>query len=124
MSTAAAVEGAVPAKGGKKKLIIIIAAVLCCWWAAAARFFVLKKKPRPKRRRRRRRRGQAEAAAPRPAKARPKHPPVFVPLDPFTVNLADNESERYAQVGITLEIDDAKSGEELKPTCRRSATTS
>ena len=41
-------------------------------------------------------------------------PPVFVPLDPFTVNLADKESERYAQVGITLEIEDAKFGDQLK----------
>ena len=39
---------------------------------------------------------------------------MFVPLDPFTVNLADKESERYAQVGVTLEIDDAKTGEDLK----------
>ena len=30
--------------------------------------------------------------------------PAFVPLDPFTVNLADREAERYAQVGITLEL--------------------
>ena len=40
-------------------------------------------------------------------------PPVFVELDPFTVNLADKESERYAQIGLTLEIDDAKTGEDL-----------
>jgi len=39
---------------------------------------------------------------------------VFVPLDPFTVNLADREAERYAQVGITLEIDDPKIGDQIK----------
>jgi flagellar FliL protein len=32
----------------------------------------------------------------------------------FTVNLADRESERYAQVGITLEIDDSKTSDHLK----------
>ncbi len=44
----------------------------------------------------------------------PKHPPTFVPLDPFTVNLADKESERYAQIAVTLEIEDAKTADELK----------
>jgi flagellar FliL protein len=43
-----------------------------------------------------------------------KNPPVFVPLDPFTVNLADRDAERYAQIGITLEIDNDKTGERIK----------
>lgn len=47
-------------------------------------------------------------------KAERKGPPVFVPLETFTVNLADREVERYAQIGITLEVDDAKIGEQLK----------
>lgn len=42
------------------------------------------------------------------------HTPVFVPLDPFTINLADRESERYAQVGITLEIEDSQTGDQIK----------
>lgn len=41
-------------------------------------------------------------------------PPAFLPLDPFVVNLADADSSRYAQIGITLELRDAKSAEELK----------
>ncbi len=44
----------------------------------------------------------------------PRTHPTFVPLDPFTVNLADREAERYAQVGITLELADAKAGDLLK----------
>ncbi len=40
--------------------------------------------------------------------------PIFVPLDPFTVNLADRNADRYAQVGITLEIDSAKTGDQIK----------
>jgi len=40
--------------------------------------------------------------------------PVFLPLDMFTVNLADREAERYAQVGITLEVADAKTSDLLK----------
>lgn len=42
------------------------------------------------------------------------NPPVFVPLDPFVVNLTDREQDRYAQIGIILEIDDAKFGDQLK----------
>jgi len=43
-----------------------------------------------------------------------KHPPSFVALDPFTVNLADQDAERYAQIGITLEIRDPKVSEDIK----------
>ena len=110
-------------KGGKKKLIIIIAAVLVLvLGGGGAAFMLMKKKPadgdedtadghaRPK--------SEARAALAEPAKQRPqydpKHPPVFLPLDPFTVNLADKESERYAQIGLTLEIADSKTGEDLK----------
>ena len=50
----------------------------------------------------------------KPVKVDLKHAPTFVPLDPFTVNLADREAERYAQVGITLELGDAKAGDLLK----------
>lgn len=37
-----------------------------------------------------------------------------MPLDPFTVNLADRDAERYAQIGITLEVDDPKLPDALK----------
>ena len=116
---AAKAEAAPPAKAGKKKLIIIIAAALVLvLGGGGAAVMLLKKKPaegdeemadghaRPK----------AEAHAEAKAKPRhdPKHPPVFLSLDPFTVNLADRESERFAQIGVTLEIDEAKTGEDLK----------
>jgi flagellar FliL protein len=39
---------------------------------------------------------------------------VFLPLDMFTVNLADREAERYAQVGVTLELSDSKTSDVLK----------
>ena len=56
----------------------------------------------------------AEAAEVKKAKPDLKNAPTFVPLDPFTVNLADREAERYAQVGITFELADAKAGDLLK----------
>ncbi len=40
--------------------------------------------------------------------------PVFLPLDPFTVNLADKNAERYAQIGVTLQVDTAEMAEKLK----------
>jgi flagellar protein FliL len=40
--------------------------------------------------------------------------PAFVPLDAFTVNLADRNAERYAQVSVTLELQDAKLAEQVK----------
>ncbi len=113
---AAAAEAAPPAGGKKKLIIIIVAVVLLLVIGGGAAFFLLKKKPAE---------GEeggddhakAEVAEPAP-RARPprdpKHPPVFVPLDPFTVNLADRDAERYAQVGVTLELDDAKTEAELK----------
>lgn len=33
--------------------------------------------------------------------------PVFATLEPFTVNLLDDRGERFAQVGLTLEVKDS-----------------
>jgi flagellar FliL protein len=38
------------------------------------------------------------------AKAKPPAPPVFLPLDPFTVNLQGQGGEQFLQVGITLQV--------------------
>jgi flagellar FliL protein len=113
-------EDAQPAGRGKKRLILIIAgAVLVlllaggggvAWW--------MLKKPAPTDE-------DAELAAAdaddpveeekaRKKKDDKKHPPVFLPLEMFTVNLGDREAERYAQVGVTLELSDAKTGDVLK----------
>ena len=48
------------------------------------------------------------------AKPDPAHPPTFLPLDIFVVNLADRDADRYAQIGLTLEVDDAKFAEQMK----------
>jgi flagellar FliL protein len=117
---AATADAAPAAKGGKKKLIIIIAAVLVLvLGGGGAAFFMMKKPPADGEEAGDDGGGHGKAKAEAPAakakpKHDPKHPPTFVPLDPFTVNLADRESERYAQVAVTLEIDDAKTADELK----------
>ncbi|MFO1330437.1 MAG: flagellar basal body-associated FliL family protein [Rubrivivax sp.] len=118
MSNAAvAAEAPPPAKGKKKLIIIIAAAVLLLGGGGTAALLLLKKKPVDE--------DGEEAAAhvekadPKAAKAAlskhdPKKPPVFAPLDPFTVNLADRETERYAQVAVTLELDDPKTADVIK----------
>jgi flagellar FliL protein len=49
-----------------------------------------------------------------PGQRDPDHPPVFLPLDPFVVNLADRDADRYAQIGLTFEVADAEFAERLK----------
>lgn len=115
MSTAAAVEGAAPAKSGKKKLVIVLVAALVLL-AAAGGGLVFWLKARAHAAAEAEEGDTAAVAAEGKAAVRrdPKAIPVFVPLDNFTVNLADREAERYAQIGISLEIADTKAGERIK----------
>ncbi len=104
-------SGAAPAKKGKKKLIVIalIVVVLLAVAGGAALFLLKKKAPVDGEE------AEAPAAhAPAHSTVDPKHPPTFLPLDPFVVNLADKEADRYAQIGITLEVDDAKFADQMK----------
>jgi flagellar FliL protein len=115
MSTAAAAADAAPPKGKKKLLIIIIAVVLLVVGGGGAAMVLLKKKAPAEDGAE----GAADAEHAAPAKKAaakhdPKAVPTFVPLEPFTVNLADRETERYAQVGITLEVADAHLGDTIK----------
>jgi flagellar FliL protein len=116
MSTAAAVEGAVPVKAGKKKLIIIVVAALVLLAAVGggAVFWLKARAHAAQQAEDADDEGGAAAHATAAPKRDPKAVPVFVPLDNFTVNLADREAERYAQIGISLELNDAKAGERIK----------
>lgn len=50
-----------------------------------------------------------------PAKtAEPAAAPTFLPIDMMVVNLADNGGERFAQIGITLELADVKTADLVK----------
>ena len=104
-----------PAKGKKKLIILIAIVLLVVLGGGGAAVFVMKKRA-----------ADAAAAAEEAgddatvaahgAAAKDGHrtPPTFVALDPFVVNLADKDAERYAQVGLTLEVDDPKFAEEMK----------
>lgn len=121
MSTAAVADAnataLAPAKKGKKKLILIIAvALLVLAVGGVGAMLLLKKKSHDAE-------GDAEHSGPSERRAtasggviKPaeRSAPVFVPLEPFTVNLADRDAERYVQVGITLEVTDAHTGEQIK----------
>ena len=102
-----------PAKG-KKMLIIIIAVVLLLALAGALAFYFISKQ-----------RAAAlegeDGAAATAAHAAPKGPPAYLPLDNMVVNLADPGGEKVAQVGITLQVLDAKAADSVKvylPTIR------
>ncbi len=125
-AAAAAAEAPSPAPKGKKKLIIIVAAaVLLLSLAGGVTVFMMKRSAAAAAAAAAAAEegaedgGEEAAASHAPAKAGaakhdPKAMPVFVPLDPFTVNLADREAERYAQIGITLEVEDAKVADQMK----------
>jgi flagellar protein FliL len=119
MSADAATDATVPAKGGKKKLIIIIAVVVLVLLlgGGGAVFYLMQKQAA----------AQAAAlngdeeeahgsdshgAAAKPA--RPEHPPTFVPLDPFVANLADKDADRFAQIGVNLQVQDSAAEAEIK----------
>ena len=120
MSAAAptSVTGDLPvAAKGKKKLLIILAsaALLVVLAGAGATVFVMKQRAAAAAAAAEAGGEDAGAAAHGKAeKAAHREPPIFVPLDLFVVNLADKDTERYAQVGLTLEVDDPKFAEEMK----------
>jgi flagellar protein FliL len=120
MSAAASAADAPVAKksGGKKKLVIMVAvaAIVLVGGGVGALLYMKKQK------------AAAEAAAddgdagadagagaPKAEKKRERNAhPVFIPMDPFVVNLADHDADRYAQIGIVLEVPDEHVGEEIK----------
>jgi len=55
-----------------------------------------------------------ETATPGTPGAAVKGAPFYLPLDPFIVNLADREADRYAQIGITFEVENSMTGDRIK----------
>ena len=52
--------------------------------------------------------GDAQAEAP------PPKPPVFVNLDPFTVNLQPQQSDQYLQVAVVVKVTDPLAADAIK----------
>ncbi len=97
MPEQAAPPDTAPKKRARKPLVIVAATVLlatcagAAWWAT---------RPSPG--------GDESATAPARANS------VFVPLEQFTVNLADQGGERFAQLSLTLEVVDGHAEVALK----------
>ena len=105
-----------PAKS-KKLLIIVAALVLVLILAGVGAFIFISKRNAAADD------GDEPAASHATSHSKPKAPPVYLPLDPMVVNLADPGGEKVAQVGITLEVVDAKASDTVKaylPTIRSS----
>ena len=96
-----------PAGASKQKLIIIIlAAVLVAGGGGggAAWYFLHDKS------------GQDDSAPSKKKKhsASKAGPPVFVPIDSFTVNLQPENGEQYLQIAFTLQVSNAEEMEAIK----------
>lgn len=53
-------------------------------------------------------------APPAQAQPDPKFVPTFLPVDNMVVNLADADGDRFAQIGVTFELADAKTADQLR----------
>jgi flagellar FliL protein len=101
-------EAAAPAAGGKGKLFIMIgAAVLVLGLGGGAGWYFLH--------------GSGDEAA-EPAKKehsskkkkKEEHPPEYLPIEPFTVNLQPENGDQYLQVAFTLQVDGPEQAENIK----------
>jgi flagellar FliL protein len=95
---AADVAEAAPVKS-KKMLFIIIGAVLVLAIGGGVTAYFLTQKP-------------ADPHAEK--KHEPAKPPVFVPLENFTVNLSSEGDEKYLQVAMTMQVGDEHDAEDIK----------
>ncbi len=85
-------EGAVPAKSKKKLIVIVVAALVLLGGIGGGAFFFLSKKKAA---------GKEKEHKEEVAKA-----PVFLPLEPFVVNLQSEAGDKYLQVQMTLQVPD------------------
>lgn len=97
---------AAPVKAKSKKLIVIgaVVALMVIVGAGAAWFLAKQSQAQAE---------DEEGAAP-PAKEVAKLAPTFLPMENMVVNLADPGGDRFAQIGVTLEVSDAKTAEQIK----------
>ncbi len=94
-------EDAKAPQKSKSKLLLVagVGAVLLAAGGGAAAYLLM---------------GRKDAAQAAEHKAPPKKTPVFVDLESFTVNLRDEDQDRFMQVKLVAEMKDTASGEVLK----------
>lgn len=109
MSAAATADNATAAKPKSKKLLfIILGVVLLALIGAGAALFLLKKNTAEDEE------DYEDEPVAAQSQGRPSTPPVFLPLENMVVNLADAGGNRFVQLGITLQLQDAKTGDDMK----------
>ncbi len=86
-------------KGKRGKPVLIILSLVVAAGAAGAGWFYLKHK---------------RAGADSVPVAEKKKPPIFLPIEQFTVNLAGNGGDHFLQIAFTLQVADTSVIEELK----------
>lgn len=116
MSAAATTaDAATPAKPKSKKLLfILIGVVVLALAGAGGAFYILKKNTAVDEN------GEETAQSAKEDRAS-RAPPTFLPLEAMVVNLADPGGNRFAQLGITLQVQDSKTADAMKvymPTIR------
>ena len=100
---------AAPAGGGKSKLIIIVlAAVIVLGLGGGAAWYFLHGSS-----------AEETAEAPKKEKSSKKkkkeaHPPEYLAIEPFTVNLQPENGDQYLQVAFTLQVDGPEQAELIK----------
>ncbi len=88
-----------PTKKSKKLLVIALAAVVLLGAAGGGAFWWMNKQGDDE---------EAHVEKKTPVK------PSFTNLEPFTVNLRDDRGERFAQIGVTFQLDDPQVDTEIK----------
>ena len=78
-----------PKKSRKKLVVLLLVALLVLGGGGGAAWFFLMKKP---------------AAGGAHAKTEAPKPPVFLVMDPFTLNLQNDGAEQFLQVAFTLQV--------------------
>lgn len=101
----ATAPAAAPSKGKSKMLVFVLAAVLLAGGAAGGTWFFLSRKNHD---------AAATVAAEEPAAPAKREKPTYMPIENMVVNLADPGGERFAQIGITLDLDNEKAADEVK----------
>jgi flagellar FliL protein len=96
-------EGGKP-KAGKKKLFIIIGAVVLLLGGGGGAWFFMGRGHHDE---------AADEAAAAKAEEKLKAARSFVTLDPFIVNLADTDLDRYTQIGVVLEVENAEANKKV-----------
>jgi flagellar FliL protein len=96
-TAAAPAAAATPIRKKSKLVPILLVLVLLCGAGGGGAWWFL-----------------GRAHEPTEAKAAPAKPPVFHTLDPFTVNLAEENGDHYLQVSVVYQLADEKAVEQVK----------